>query len=94
MLQCITVCPAEALEKDTEWHNSSFIPTFVYPVNRVSQFVLSELCYRFFYLSQKQRSFYNLNDEAEVQKFVDACPVRNGLCNRRGRITRKEYLFT
>jgi len=71
---CITVCPAEALEKDTDGIIHRYTNLCVSCKSCVTICPFGTMMTDFFTYHRNRDLFYNLNDEAEVQKFVDACP--------------------
>lgn len=71
---CISVCPAEALEKDTEGVVTRHTNLCVSCKSCVTICPFGTMMTDFFKHHRNRDTFYDLNDEKEIGKFIDACP--------------------
>jgi Fe-S-cluster-containing hydrogenase component 2 len=71
---CIGVCPAEALEKDTEGVIKRHTNLCVSCKSCVTICPFGTMMTDFFKHHRNRDIFYDLNDEKEIEKFIDACP--------------------
>ena len=71
---CITVCPAEALEKDEEGVINRHTNLCVSCKSCVTICPFGTMMADFFRHHRNRDLFYNLKDASEMEKFVAACP--------------------
>jgi len=71
---CISVCPADALEKDAEGVISRYTNLCVSCKSCVTICPFGTIMTDFFKHHRNKDLFYDLNDENEMEKFIRACP--------------------
>ncbi|HBE43756.1 MAG TPA: hypothetical protein DDW27_21700 [Bacteroidales bacterium] len=71
---CIAVCPAEALEKDQDGIITRYTNLCVSCKSCVTICPFGTMMTDFFVHHRNRDLLYNLNDDGETQKFIDACP--------------------
>jgi len=71
---CIVVCPAEALEKDKDGIINRHTNLCVSCKSCVTICPFGTMMTDFFVHHRNKDLFYDLNEEGEVRKFIDACP--------------------
>lgn len=72
---CINVCPADALEKDEDGIISRHTNLCISCKSCVIICPFGTMMTDFFQHHREKSLFYDLTDEAELMKFVDACPA-------------------
>jgi len=102
---CIAVCPADALEKDEDGIIIRHTNLCVSCKSCVTICPFGTMMTDFFVHHRNRNLLYNLNDDAEAQKFIDACPEGTAYLTDDGespekniyrlndRILIKEYLY-
>jgi formate dehydrogenase iron-sulfur subunit len=71
---CIAVCPAEALEKDSEGIVIRHTNLCISCKSCVTICPFGTMMTDFFKHHRNKDLFYDLNDENEARKFIEACP--------------------
>lgn len=71
---CISVCPAEALEKDEDGIISRYTNLCISCKSCVTICPFGTMMTDFFRHHRNKDLFYNLNDKDELKKFISACP--------------------
>ena len=71
---CISVCPAEALEKDDEGIISRYTNLCISCKSCVTICPFGTIMTDFFKHHRNKDLFYDLTDDGEFRKFVKACP--------------------
>jgi Fe-S-cluster-containing hydrogenase component 2 len=72
---CITVCPAEALEKDGEGIISRYTNLCISCKSCVTICPFGTMMTDFFKHQRNRGLLYDLTDEKDVEKFIMACPA-------------------
>jgi len=72
---CIAVCPAEALDKDSEGLVTRFTNLCISCKSCVTICPFGTMMTDFFAHHRNKDLFYDLTDSNEVQKFIEACPA-------------------
>lgn len=72
---CIAVCPTEALEKDSDGVVTRRTNLCVSCKSCVTICPFGTMMTDFFVHHRNRELFYNLGDEDEAKKFIDACPA-------------------
>jgi Fe-S-cluster-containing hydrogenase component 2 len=71
---CISVCPAEALEKDAEGIIDRHTNLCISCKSCVTICPFGTMMTDFFKHHRNKDLFYNLNDKTELEMFIEACP--------------------
>jgi Fe-S-cluster-containing hydrogenase component 2 len=71
---CISVCPAEALEKDEEGIISRYTNLCISCKSCVTICPFGTMMTDFFTHHRNKALFYDLNDTTELMKFMEGCP--------------------
>ena len=71
---CISVCPADALEKDEDGLVERHLNLCVACKSCVTVCPFGTMMTDFFRYHRNKDLFYDLNDDAELELFVEACP--------------------
>jgi formate dehydrogenase iron-sulfur subunit len=71
---CISVCPADALEKDEDGVIARYTNLCVSCKSCVTICPFGTMMTDFFKHHRNRDLFYDLKDEQEVEKFINACP--------------------
>lgn len=71
---CISVCPAEALEKDNDGVISRYTNLCICCKSCVTICPFGTMMTDFFKHHRNRDFFYDLKDEGELKKFIEACP--------------------
>jgi len=71
---CISVCPADALEKDENGVIIRYTNLCVSCKSCVTICPFGTMMTDFFKHHRNKDLFYDLNDEKEIEKFINACP--------------------
>lgn len=71
---CISVCPAEALEKDTDGVISRYTNLCICCKSCVTICPFGTMMTDFFEHHRNKDLYYDLRDEKELKKFIEACP--------------------
>ena len=102
---CIAVCPTEALEKDKDGVINRHTNLCVSCKSCVTICPFGTMMTDFFVHHRNKDLLYNLNDERETQKFIEACPdgiayltdedesPERNIYRLNDRILIKEYLY-
>jgi formate dehydrogenase iron-sulfur subunit len=72
---CISVCPAEALEKDEEGIISRYTNLCISCKSCVTICPFGTMMTDFFKHHRDKSLFYDLTDNKELEKFINACPA-------------------
>jgi Fe-S-cluster-containing hydrogenase component 2 len=72
---CINVCPADALEKDEDGVVTRYTNLCVSCKSCVTICPFGTMMTDFFKHHRNKDFFYDLRDEKEMQKFIEACPA-------------------
>jgi Fe-S-cluster-containing hydrogenase component 2 len=72
---CISVCPAEALEKDEEGIISRYTNLCISCKSCVTICPFGTMMTDFFTHHRNKDLFYDLNNNTELRKFMEACPA-------------------
>ena len=72
---CINVCPADALEKDEDGVVTRYTNLCVSCKSCVTICPFGTMMTDFFKHQRNKDLFYDLNDEKEIEKFIEACPA-------------------
>jgi Fe-S-cluster-containing hydrogenase component 2 len=72
---CITVCPAEALDKDEEGIITRYTNLCVSCKSCVTICPFGTMMTDFFKHHRNKDLFYDLNDDTALRKFMEACPA-------------------
>lgn len=102
---CIAVCPAEALEKDKDGVITRYTNLCVSCKSCVTICPFGTMMTDFFVYHRNRDLLYNLNDDNEARKFIEACPAgtaymtdddespEKNIYRLNDRILIKEYLY-
>ena len=103
---CISVCPAEALEKDAEGVIVRYTNLCISCKSCVTICPFGTMMTDFFTHHRNRDLLYNLNDDDELDKFIKACPggtvsvtdqdesPGNNIYRLNEKVLIKEYLYT
>ena len=72
---CVSVCPAEALEKDEEGIITRYTNLCISCKSCVTICPFGTMMTDFFAHHRNKDLFYDLNDTTELRKFMEACPA-------------------
>jgi Fe-S-cluster-containing hydrogenase component 2 len=72
---CVSVCPAEALEKDEEGIITRYTNLCISCKSCVTICPFGTMMTDFFAHHRNKDLFYDLNDTTELRKFIEACPA-------------------
>lgn len=103
---CISVCPADALEKGSDEIISRYTNLCICCKSCVTICPFGTLMTDFFEHHRNKDLFYDLKDDEELKKFIDACPPgavslvdrdespKENIYRLNEKILIKEYLYT
>lgn len=103
---CIAVCPADALEKDEEGVINRHTNLCISCKSCVTICPFGTMMTDFFKHHRNKDIFYDLTDENELKKFIEACPPgtvtltdedespENNIYKLNDKVLVKEYLYT
>ena len=102
---CISICPAEALEKDAEGIITRHTNLCISCKSCVTICPFGTMMTDFFRHHRNKDIFYDLNDPKELELFIDACPPgvvsiteseespKNNIYKLNERVLIKDYLY-